>query len=341
MLSRRQFLSGSSAAMVTGIDAGDADEISAAEFYRGKTVRILVGSPPGGGYDLYARLLAPHLARKLGATVLVENRDGNGGLAALAALVVRPEDGLTIMHASAEAAILSRMLERPGVAWDVTALQWLAKTSAAPKLWFVGLHARYATIGDAATGDPLTWAATGRADNISDVAAIISYVLGLRSRIVVGYRGAGDMSLAVFRNEVDCGILSADSALSQIVNNAVRPMALFAPRRWRHLPNVPTLGEAAGLPADKTWIVHLRQQIGEAQRAMVAAPGVPADRIRYLRMAFAQIMTDPAVIEEGTKTSRDLEFMAGDELQKLVGELMRAAGPRLPEFRKIVLETYF
>ena len=81
-----------------------------------------MGSPPGDGYDLYARLLAPHLARKLNATVLVENRDGNGGLAALAALVVRPEDGLTIMHASAEAAILSRMLERPGVAWDVTAL---------------------------------------------------------------------------------------------------------------------------------------------------------------------------------------------------------------------------
>jgi len=60
-----------------------------------------------------------------------------------------------------------------------------------------------------------------------------------------------------------------------------------------------------------------------------------------LRTAFAQILTDPAVIEEGTKTSRDIEFMAGDELQKLVGELMRAAGPRLPEFRNIVLETYF
>src|SRR5215471_4234470 len=176
----------------------------------------------------------------------------------------------------------------------------------APKLWFVGAHAGYATIGDVAKADPLTWSATGRADNISDVAAIISYVLGLKSRIVVGYRGAGDMSLAVVRNEVDCGILSADSALSQIANKAVRPMALFAPRRWRHLPNVPTLDEAAGLPADKTWIVHLRQQIGEAQRAMVAAPGVPADRIRYLRMAFAQILTDPAVIEEGTKTSRDI-----------------------------------
>src|SRR6516164_543425 len=339
MRSRRQLLTAASGAILSCVGIGQAGGVSAADFYRGRTVRILVGSPPGGGYDVYARLFAPHLARKLGATVLVENRDGNGGLAALATLLLRPEDGLTIMHASAEAAILSQMLQRPGASWDVTALQWLAKTSAAPKLWFVGADARYPTIKDAATADPLTWSATGKADNISDVAAIISYVLGLKSRIIVGYRGAGDMSLAVFRSEVDCGVLSADSALPHIVNNAVKPIALFAPRRWRHLPNVPTLGEAAGLPADKTWIVHLRQQIGEAQRAMVAAPGVPADRIRYLRMAFAQILTDPAVIEEGTKTSRDLEFMAGDELQKLVGELMRAAGPRLPEFRKIVLET--
>ena len=232
------------------------------------------------------------------------------------------------MHASAETAIMSQMLERPGVTWDVTALQWLAKTSAAPT------HARYATFGDVAKADPLTWSATGRADNISDVAAIISYVLGLKSRIVVGYRGAGDMSLAVLRNEVDCGILSADSALSQIVNKAVRPMALVASTRWRRLPNVPTLSEAAGLPTDKAWIVRLRQQIGEAQRAMVAVPGIPADRIQYLRMAFAEILTNPAVIEEGAKTSRDIEFMAGDELQNLVRDLMRAAGPRLPEFRK-------
>src|SRR5215470_12506380 len=183
MLDRRWFLAGLSAAGLAPLAGGRpaAASTEAVGFYRGKTVRILVGSPPGGGYDLYARLLAPHLARKLGATVLVENRDGNGGLGALAALMVRHEDGLTIMHASAEAAILSQMLERPGVAWDVTALQWLAKTSAAPKLWFVGLHARYATIGDVATADPLTWAATGRADNISDVAAIISYVLGLRA----------------------------------------------------------------------------------------------------------------------------------------------------------------
>jgi tripartite-type tricarboxylate transporter receptor subunit TctC len=311
----------------------------AAAFFRGKTLRILVGSPPGGGYDVYARLVAPALADKLGATVLVENRDGNGGLAALTTLMVRSADGLTIMNGSAEAAILSQTLGRPNVTWDVTKLNWLAKVASAPKLWYVGPNARYSSVAEAAKADPLTWSATGPADDISDVEAVISYVLGLKSKIVMGYRGAGDMSLAVIRNEVDSGVLSADSALQRI--DSIKPIALFGARRWRHLPDVPTLSEAASLPADKLWSVELRQQIGEAQRAMVAAPGVPAERVDYLRSVFAEVLNDPAVIEEGARTNREIEFMPGADLQRLIGELMQAAGPRLPEFRRIALESYF
>src|SRR5580704_10742152 len=312
---------------------------TAAEFYRGKTVRILVGSPPGGGYDIYARLVTPALAAKLGATVLVANKDGNGGLAALATLLVRPADGLTIMSGSAEAAIISQMLARPGAIWDVTKLNWLAKMASAPKLWFVGKEARYRSIADAMMADPLTWSATGPADDISDVQSVISYVVGLKSKIVTGYRGSGDMSLAVIRNEVDSGLLSADSALQHI--GEIKPLAVFGAKRWAHLPDVPTLREAATLPADKTWIVTLREQIGEAQRAMVAAPDVPADRVDYLRSVFAEVLTDPAVLEEGAKTNREIEYMSGGDLQRLVGDLMRAAGPRLPEFHKIVLGMYF
>jgi tripartite-type tricarboxylate transporter receptor subunit TctC len=223
----------------------------------------------------------------------------------------------------------------------VTKLNWLAKTSMAPKLWFVGSNARYQTISDAARANPLTWSATGPADNISDVQSIISHVLALKSKIVVGYRGAGDMSMAVMRNEVDAGILSADTALPHVINSSIKPVAIFGSKRWHHLPEVPTLREAVALPADKSWMIDLRQQIGEAQRAMVAAPGVPADRVDFLRSAFSVVLADRALIAEGAKTKREIEYMAGPDLQQLVGQLMTAAGPRLPEFRKIVLESYF
>ena len=339
MIDRRRVTAGTVALAVSLAAPRLGRAETAADFYRGKTVRVLVGSPPGGGYDIYARLVTPALAAKLGATVLVENKDGNGGLAALATLLVRPADGLTIMSGSAEAAIISQMLARPGATWDVTRLNWLAKMASAPKLWFVGKDARYQSIAATLQADPLTWSATGPADDISDVQATISYVLGLKSKIVTGYRGSGDMSLAVIRNEVDSGLLSADSALQHI--DSITPLAVFGTKRWPHLPDVPTLSEAAVLPADKTWIVTLREQIGEAQRAMVAAPDVPADRVDYLRGVFAEVLTDPAVLEEGAKTNREIEYMSGADLQRLVGDLMRAAGPRLPEFHKIVLDTYF
>jgi tripartite-type tricarboxylate transporter receptor subunit TctC len=231
------------------------------------------------------------------------------------------------------------MLDRPGVTWDVTKLRWLAKLASAPKLWFAGKTARYPTAADARNANRLTWAATGPADDISDAEAVISYVLGLKSKIIPGYRGSGDMSLAVISNEVDCGLLSADSALPHI--DSIKPLALFGARRWRHLPDVPTLNEAAPLPADKAWIVELREQIGDAQRAMVAAPDVPADRVEFLRGAFAEVLTNPKVIEEGTRTNREIEFMSGSDLQRMVADLMKAAGPRLSEFKKIVLDTYF
>jgi hypothetical protein len=73
----------------------------------------------------------------------------------------------------------------------------------------------------------------------------------------------------------------------------------------------------------------------------VAAPDVPVDRVDYLRSVFSEVLTDPAVLDEGAKTNREVDYISGADLQKLVGDLMKAAGPRLPEFHKIVLDTYF
>jgi tripartite-type tricarboxylate transporter receptor subunit TctC len=85
----------------------------------------------------------------------------------------------------------------------------------------------------------------------------------------------------------------------------------------------------------------LREDIGEAQRAMVAAPDMPLDRVDYLRSVFTEVLTDPVVVDEGAKTNREIEYLSGADLQRLVSDLMASVGPRLPEFHKIVLDTYF
>ena len=117
-------LAGVLAGCVLAIPAAAQD---AATYFKGKTVRVLVGSPAGGGYDLSARLIAPHLAKRLGATVIVENKPGGGALLALSYMLVQPRDGLLMMMASAEAAIMSELLGRDGTTWDVARVSWAFK----------------------------------------------------------------------------------------------------------------------------------------------------------------------------------------------------------------------
>jgi len=121
MIDRRRVAAGTAVLAASLAAPRLARAETAAEFYRGKTVRVLVGSPPGGGYDIYARLVTPALAAKLGATVLVENKDGNGGLAALATLLVRPADGLTMMNGSAAPA--ARPITEPITASTATCVR--------------------------------------------------------------------------------------------------------------------------------------------------------------------------------------------------------------------------
>jgi tripartite-type tricarboxylate transporter receptor subunit TctC len=315
---------------------------SAEEFYRGKTVSILVGSPPGGGYDAYARMIAPHLAKRLGATVIIENRPGGSGLLALNVLYTSRPDGLSLMHASAEAAILSQLTKRQGARWDVAKLNWLCRTSEEPKIWFFGAGSKLKTIDDAIRADRLKWSATGPADNISDVAAIVSHVLGLKSEIIGGYKGIPDMSLAVITGEVDSGIGSASSVLPMIKAGRLNPVAVIGRKRYPALPDLPTIFEIASIPSDKAHWIDLRERIGQTQRAMVTGPGVPADRVAFLRDKLAEVLTDPAVVEEGSKTAREIDFMPGTDLQRLIADSMNSvSGPSLDELQKILLRTYF
>jgi tripartite-type tricarboxylate transporter receptor subunit TctC len=311
------------------------------DYFRDKTVRLLVGSPPGGGYDLYTRMIAPYLAKRLGCMVIVENRSGGGGLLALSYMLTRPADGLTLMLASAEAATLSQLLQREGANWDVGRLQWLARVGSSPKIWFVGRKGKYKDFDALKNAPQIAWAATGKADNISDVASVISYITGLRSRMVVGYRGAGDMTLAVINGEADSGVLSADSALPNIRNGELSPIATFDSKRWPSAPDVPSIYEIVKVDPARRWISDIRQQIGEAQRALVAAPDTPPAMVEFLRQVSQDVLTDPALLEEGRKTNRELDFQSGVELQRqLVGALKISPAQR-EEMKKIMLEMYF
>src|SRR3954471_13690343 len=129
-------------------------------FFAGKTVRLVVGFGPGGGYDSYARMLAPYLSRTLGATVIVENRPGAGGLLALNGVYISPPDGLTMMIVNGTAAVYSQLTDLQGARYDLGKIGYIATLSAPPSLWTVSPHDKTKTIAQALTGSrKWRWAA--------------------------------------------------------------------------------------------------------------------------------------------------------------------------------------
>ncbi|HEY0420955.1 MAG TPA: tripartite tricarboxylate transporter substrate-binding protein, partial [Acetobacteraceae bacterium] len=120
-----------------GVPSARAQDAERA-FFGGKTIRLVVGYGPGGGYDAYARMIAPHLSTALGASVVVENQPGAGGLVALNRIYTAAPDGLTIMIVNGTGAALSQLTEQAGVRFDLGQLGYLGTVSASPWMWLVG-----------------------------------------------------------------------------------------------------------------------------------------------------------------------------------------------------------
>ena len=206
--------------------ASTAAQDSEQAFFSGKTVRFVVGFGAGGGYDAYARMLAPYLSKTLGATVIVENRPGAGGLLALNGVYIAPPDGLTMMIVNGTAAVFSQLTDLQGARYDLGKIGYLATLSAPPSLWTVGPHYQVKTIAQALTGQrKWRWAASGPVDSLSDGAAFTCAGLKLDCQIVLGYKGSNDAALAVSRGEMDALYVTDTSANNYVQSNGLIPLA--------------------------------------------------------------------------------------------------------------------
>jgi tripartite-type tricarboxylate transporter receptor subunit TctC len=173
-MNRRNVMAmGFAAAMAFGIAPQAAAQDEAA-FYKGKTVRIIVGFSAGGGYDAYARMLAPYLAKRLDATVIVENQPGAGSMTAMNNLNMAEPDGLRLMLANGTAAALSQIMGSPAVRFDLNTMTNFGTVSASPWVWLVHKDSPEKQPQDfIKSGRLLNWSATGPTDGLSDGAQVL------------------------------------------------------------------------------------------------------------------------------------------------------------------------
>jgi tripartite-type tricarboxylate transporter receptor subunit TctC len=297
------------AVTVAAARAQDADRA----FFSGKTVRMVVGYGPGGGYDAYARMVAPYLSKALGAGVVVENQPGAGGLVALNRIATAAPDGLMMMIVNGTGAALSQLTEQAGARFDLGQLGYLGTVSASPWMWLVGPNSPIRTPQDAIKlKNRLNWAASGPADGLSDGAAFTCEALGLDCYVVLGYAGSNQAALAVTQGEMDAIYVSDTSANTYVASGQQHAVAAMGRVKSRFFPNVPTIFEALPLAADQEWLFDFRAKLEDLGRILLVPPGMAPPRLGYLRAAVKDTLNDPMLVAEGQRSQSYINYLDAD-----------------------------
>ena len=313
-----------------------------ASFYKPHTVRFLAGGGPGGGYDNYARLLAPHLAAALGTTVVVDNQPSAGGLAALNHIVASDTEGLQFIIMNGGGAVLSQLFNLPTVQYDLAKVNILATVSSSPWLVLVKPDSPYASIADVVkAGGVLRWPATGPIDGLSDGASMMCEAYALNCRVVMGYKSSNEGSLAIVRGEMDALYVSDTSANNYIKSGQSRAIAVVSKGRTRFFPQMQTVFEGAALTPEQTWWLSARSEVDALGRIILASPKIPADRLAYLQSIVRKVLTDPALLAEGDRLERYIEYQDAEMTKKrIVGLLSEVTGERKERLKTVVMKKY-
>jgi tripartite-type tricarboxylate transporter receptor subunit TctC len=279
-------------------------------YFGGKTVRLVVGYGPGGGYDAYARMIAPHLSKMLGASIVVENQPGAGGLVALGRIATATPDGLTMMIVNGTGAALSQLTEQVGVRYDLGQLGYLGTVSASPWMWLVGPNSPIKTPQDAMKlGKRMNWAASGPADGLSDGAAFTCEALGLDCRVVLGYAGSNQAALAVTQGEMDAIYVSDTSANNYVASGQQHVVAAMGRVKSRFFPDAPTIFEAVKLTPDQQWLFDFRGKLENLGRILLVPPNMPPGRLATLQAAIRETLNEPALVAEGERSQRYIDYL--------------------------------
>ncbi|HTI86403.1 MAG TPA: tripartite tricarboxylate transporter substrate-binding protein [Alphaproteobacteria bacterium] len=305
--------------------AGAAVAQPAADFYRGKTVRVLIGVGVGGDYDVQGRFLARHIGRHIPGTpsVVAENMTGAGGLKMTNWLYeVAPKDG-TVFGIIANNFPALQAAGGAGVQFEAAKFQWLGAMTRETNTMVVWHTAGVKTVEDVRRIE-VAAGASGRGAITYTFPAMMNELLGTKFRIVTGYAGGNEINLAMERGEVAARINSWSSwkaTRPDWVRDGKIVIIAQGGRRSPELPNVPSVEELARNDADRQ-VIEMLMSGASLGRPFAAPPGVPADRIAALRAAFAAMVEDPTVKAEAAATKLELDPLSGEQMQAMIEKLL-------------------
>jgi tripartite-type tricarboxylate transporter receptor subunit TctC len=319
---------------------------AADDFYKGKTITLVVANAAGGGYDLYARLLARHMGRHIPGepSFIVKYQPGVGGMVMANAIYgTAPRDGLTI-GLMARANPLERMLANPAAKFENESFTWLGTASSfADDAYCLVIRADspISSIEDAQRpGPPLVFGGVAAGGTDTDLLLVARSVLRLNLQLIRGYGGVPDINIAIRRGEVD-GQAVGTSALRNsmadwLTAGKLRFLVQFGHEtRWPGLPGVPTAHELARTPEELA-LIELAELPLKMARPFIAPPDLPPARAAILKEAFMATQRDPAYLMEAKDLQIDISPLSGDEIGQVLKHLAQTPPSLIQRYKGIL-----
>lgn len=311
------------------------------DFYKGRTINLYIGFAPGGSYDLYARMLARHMAKHIpGApTIVAQTMQGAGSFRAANYLYsVAPRDGSAFGTVS-QAIALEEALGSQGIMFKSAEFTWIGRSTNITELMMTWHTSGTRTYKDALTREtPI--ASTGPGSPSEGWPRLLNGLAGAKFKIIGGYQASANALLAMERGEVDAAFTSWDTLSASkpewLENRRVNILVQFNAKRLAALPETPSVIELATNPEDRR-ILDFYVTGAEVGRSFIAPPGLPAERTRVLRAAFMKMSTEDAEYRaELDRAKAPLNPMPGDELQAMIAAIATTPPALVARMRKIL-----
>jgi tripartite-type tricarboxylate transporter receptor subunit TctC len=321
------------------VSALSASAFAATEdFYREKSIDLVIGFPPGASNDLYARTLAAHLSRYIAGTpsVVPRNMPGAGSLFAAAHMYsIAPKDG-TSVGIIAPTVPLDERLGAVGARFKSADFGWIGRINSLVNVIFVRSDS-IKSINEAFSKS-VRLSATGAGSAITIYPSAMNVILGTRFDIIKGYSGSAEGMLAVDRHEVDGHCTGWDTLKTShpdwLKSGKIRLLVQFALQRHRELESVPTAVELTKTARQKE-LMSTVVKASEIGISFFTTPGAPAERLAILRSAFANCMQDRDFVADLRKLNLGLEPLPGESVSSLVSEVGKVPDALVPELQQV------
>ena len=300
----------------------------ASAFYEGKTIRIVVGFSPGGGFDVYARALARHLPSHIpgNPAIIIQNMPGAGSLiAANHVYRVAAPDGLTIGHFIGSL-FIAQVLERPGIEFDGRKFEYIGAPSRDSPVCVLTKASGITNLNQwKSAAAPVKLGGSSPGNTTDDYPKILKAAFNLPVQVVSGYKGTAEIKLAAENGEVAGGCWTWDSIKALwtkgLQTGEVAVIVQMMPKPHPDLPKVPLAIDSAETQEGRQLIQVGIHDANDITRPLVMPPGTPKELVQVIRKAITSTHSDPAFLEDARKANLTIDPVAGEEIEKKVATL--------------------